>query len=97
MHTHNIQFIAFSIEKKMHQPESVLQSAFCRSNNFPGGSEFTRASEGHQNGGKMTGMDVLEFRDINGPNLMPKYGAIWSIGSRGGISPPPASLGLSRY
>ena len=37
----------------------------------------------------MTGMDVLEFRDINGPDPMPKYGAIWSIGSRGGIFPPP--------
>ena len=60
-----------------------------RSSDFPGGSEFTRASEGPQNGGKMTGMDVLEFRDINGPDPMPKYGAIWSIGSRGGISPPP--------
>ena len=62
---------------------------------LPRGSEFTRASEGPQNGGKMTGMDVLEFKDINGPDPMPKYGAIWPIGSMGGISPP-ASLGLSQ-
>ena len=26
---------------------------------------------GTQNGGKMTGMDLLEFRDINGPYPMP--------------------------
>ena len=44
------------------------------------GSEFTRASEGNQNGGKITGLDLLEFRDIDGPDPMPKYGAIWSIG-----------------
>ena len=25
---------------------------------------------------KMARMDILEFRDINGPALMPKYGAI---------------------
>ena len=64
---------------------------FWRSSDFQGGSEFTRASEGPQNGGKMTGMDVLEFRDINGPDPMPKYGTIWSIGARGGgdFSPPP--------
>ena len=59
-----------------------------QSTNFQGGSEFTRASEGPQNGGKMTGMDLLEFRDIKGPDPMPKYGAIWLIGSRGGIPPP---------
>ena len=47
-----------------------------RSIAFPGMSEFNRASEGPQNGGKMTGMDVLEFRDINGSDPMPKYGAI---------------------
>ena len=35
---------------------------------FPGGSEFSPSSEGLQNGGKMTGMDILEFRDINGPD-----------------------------
>ena len=28
----------------------------------------------------MTGMDLLEFRDINGPDPMPKNGAIWLIG-----------------
>ena len=38
----------------------------CRSIGFLGGSEFTRASGGPQNGGEMTGMDILEFRDING-------------------------------
>ena len=53
------------------------------SNDLPGGSEFTQASEGPQNGGKMTGMDLLEFRDINGP----KNGAIWSIGCQGWIAP----------
>ena len=46
-----------------------------RSNNFPGGSEFTWASEAPQNGGKMNEMDILEFRDINGP--APK-GEIWT-------------------
>ena len=61
-----------------------------RSIDFPGLSEFNRASEGPQNGGKMTGMDLLEFRDINGPDPMPKYGAIWSIGCQGGISPLPS-------
>ena len=29
-------------------------------------------SEGPQNGGKTTGMDIPELRDINGPALMPK-------------------------
>ena len=41
---------------------------------FTGGSEYTRASEGPQNGGKMTRMDILEFRDINGPD---PYNKIW--------------------
>ena len=45
-----------------------------RSINFPGGSEFTWLSGGPQNGGKMTGMDILEFRDINGPD---PYNKIW--------------------
>ena len=54
-----------------------------RSIDFPGLSEFNRASEGPQNGGKMTGMDILQFRDINGPDPMPKYGAICSIGCQG--------------
>ena len=63
-----------------------------RSIDFPGLSEFNRASEGPQNGGKMTGMDLLEFRDINGPDPMPKYGAIWSIGCLVWISPPPRYL-----
>ena len=45
------------------------------------------------NGGKMTGMDLLEFIDINGPDPMPKYGAIWAIGYKGWIPPP--SLGLT--
>ena len=47
---------------------------FWRSNDFQVGSDFTRASEGPQNGGKMTGIDLLEFKDINGPDPMPKYG-----------------------
>ena len=61
-----------------------------RSINFPGLSKFNGASEGPQNGGKMTGMDLLEFRDINGPDPMPKYGAIWSIGCLVWISPCPS-------
>ena len=28
----------------------------------------------------MTRMDLLEFRHINGPDSMPTYGAIWTIG-----------------
>ena len=44
------------------------------SNDFPGGSELTRASEGPQNGSKMTRMDILEFRDINGSD---PYIEIW--------------------
>ena len=43
------------------------------SNDFPGGSELTWASEEPQNGGKMIRTDKLEFRDINEPSLMPKY------------------------
>ena len=39
----------------------------CRSIDFPRGSEFTLASGGPQNGGKITGMDILEFRGINEP------------------------------
>ena len=46
------------------------------SNDLPGGSEFTQASEGPQNGGKMTGMGILEFRDINGQAPMPEYSTI---------------------
>ena len=49
-----------------------LQSKIWRSNAFQGGSTFSQASEGPQNGGKTTGMDIPEFRDINGPVLMPK-------------------------
>ena len=45
-----------------------------RSIDFPRGSEFTWAPEGPQNGGKMTGMDILEFRDINGRD---PYNEIW--------------------
>ena len=44
------------------------------SNDFLGGSEFTRVSDRAQKGGKMTGMDILEFRDINGPD---PYNEIW--------------------
>ena len=43
-------------------------ATICWSIDFPGGSEFTLASGGPQNGGKMTGMDILEYRDINGPD-----------------------------
>ena len=65
-----------------------------RSSELPGGSEFTRASEEPQNGGKMTGMDILEFRDINGPD---PYNEIWfkkaKYGWGGNFAPlPPSSL-----
>ena len=46
----------------------------CRSINFPDGSEFPRAPGGPQNGGKITVMDTLEFKDINGPD---PYNKIW--------------------
>jgi len=46
----------------------------CRSIDFLGVSEFTRASGGPQKGGKMTGTDILEFRDINGQD---PYNEIW--------------------
>ena len=59
-----------------------------RSINFPGLSEFNRSSEGPQNGGKMAGMELLEFRDNNRPDPMPKYGAIWLIGYQGWIPAP---------
>ena len=36
-------------------------------------------SEGPQNGGKTTGMDIPELRDINGPAAMPKNGAVGQI------------------
>ena len=41
---------------------------------FPWGSEFIGASGGPQNGGKMTGMDILEFRDINSQILIMRFG-----------------------
>ena len=66
----------------------MRQNLSNRSNNFPArGSEFIWASEGPQNGGKMTGMDILEFRDINSLALMPKYGEIWSNRRWGWIPP----------
>ena len=51
----------------------------CRSIGFPGDSEFTRASGGPQNGGKITGMDILELSDINGPALMPPHPIICRV------------------
>ena len=41
---------------------------------LPRGSEFTWASGGPQNGVKMTWMDILEFRDIDGPDPYNYYG-----------------------
>ena len=58
---------------------------------FQGGSEFTWASEGPQNGGKMTGMDLLEFRDINGPYPMPKMVQFGRAGAWCGFPPAPVS------
>ena len=60
------------------------------------GYKLFRASEGSQNGGKTTRMDIPEFRDINGPNPMPKNGAIGQIVTCGCESPPPLSLGLRK-
>ena len=57
-------------EKKIKVKNAKMRknlATIWRSNNFPGGSEFPRASEGPQNCGKKTGLDILEFRDINGP------------------------------
>ena len=51
-----------------------------RSANFPGLSKFNGASEGPQNGGKMTGMDLPEFIDINGADPKPgRSGAMGEI------------------
>ena len=63
-----IQFFFWNFNAKMCQNSAT----FWRSNDFPGGSKFSRASEGYQNGGKTTRMDIPEFRDIKGPALMPK-------------------------
>ena len=57
-------------------------------------SKFSWASEGPQNGGKTTGMDIPEFRDINGLAPTPKNGAIGQIVTWGVDPPPPVSLGL---
>ena len=48
---------------------------FWRTIDFPGVSEFDQESEEPQQGAKMTVMDILEFRDINGQ--APK-GKIWT-------------------
>ena len=45
-----------------------------RSIDFPGGSEPNRSAEGPLKGAKMNVMDILEFRDINGPD---PYNKIW--------------------
>ena len=56
---------------------------------LPRGSEFNRSSERPQQGAKMTVMDILEFRDMNGPAPMPKSGVMRSNKVRWAISPPP--------
>ena len=48
---------------------------FCRTIDFPGASEFNSQSEKPLQGAKMTVMDILEFRDMNG--LAPKA-EIWT-------------------
>ena len=55
---------------------------------FPGVSEFNHSSEGPQQGAKMTVMDILEFRDMNGPAPMPKSGVMRSNKVRWAILPP---------
>ena len=42
----------------------------------------------------MTVMDILEFRDMNGPAPMPKSGVMRSNKVRWAILPPPPFLGL---
>ena len=41
---------------------------FWQSIDFPGGSELNLSTEGPLKGAKITVMDILEFRDINGPD-----------------------------
>ena len=65
---------------------------FWRTNDFPGGSKIYWASEGPQKGGKTPGMDIPEFRDINGPTPMPKNDIIGQIVAWG-VDPSPVSLG----
>ena len=45
-----------------------------RSIDFPGGSELTWVPKGPVKGAKLTVMDKLEFRDINGQD---PYNKIW--------------------
>ena len=56
----------------MHQQLAYI----CRPIDFIWGSELNRSALGPLKGAKMTVMDILEFRDINGPGPKPK---IWSI------------------
>ena len=65
-------FINYFARDSLNQLHHLI--TIWRYNDLPEGSEITRASEGPQNGGKMNGMDKLEFTDINWPPLMPKYG-----------------------
>ena len=51
-------------------------ATFWWSIDFPGGSELNRSAEGPLKGAKMTVMDILEFRDINGQDT---YNEIWFI------------------
>ena len=59
------------------------------SENFPGGSEMNCSSKETLKGAKMTIMDILEFRDMNGPAPMPKSGVMRSNKVRWAILPPP--------
>ena len=45
---------------------------------------------------KITGMDKLEFTDIYGPSLMPKYAPLNQIFA-GSDFPSPLTLGLSKF
>ena len=60
-----------------------------------GGLKISWAPEGPQKGGKTTGMDIPEFRDINGPAPMLKNGTIGQIVTWGCGSPPPGIFRLS--
>ena len=74
----------FKIAKMRHNLAKIWLSIV-----FPGELEFNHSSEGPLQGAKMTVMDMLEFRDINGPAPMQKSGVMRSNKVRWAISPLP--------
>ena len=61
-------------------------ATFRRSIDFPGGSELNCSAEGPLKGAKMTVIDIHEFRDINRPGPMPKFGVIMRNQDGGRVS-----------